>query len=857
MQIWKRKTLRRLAIFGTLLLGGVISVLLWKNSGEAYVPGEQLEGITDTLGRALPADHPPVSFTEVTSEAGLIFNHFPATRSGRLPEDMGSGVALGDADGDGWTDVFLANLAGPMSEAELGWINGGATCRMFHNLGNGSFEDITESSGLGLLALANGAAWVDIDGDADLDLMVTSYGGCHLFRNDGGLKFTEISKESGIGEFVGFWTGLATGDYDRDGDLDIYICGYVKFRKDAGRANSSMRQYGTSIPALLNPSVFDGERNLLLRNRGDGNFEEVAEFAGVLEENGRGLGATFTDLNNDGWLDLYVANDVSDNTLYLNRGDGTFENRTSEALLGDYRGAMGMAVNDFDLDQDLDLFITHWVAQENALYENVSSEMAGEGKEPKLLFMDEADRFGLGQIALDMVGWATGFFDFDNDGKRDLFVVNGSTIPEADDATKLVPQRAQLFWNAGADRGFFELGAAAGSFFTEKRVGRGGAHFDFDLDGDLDIIVIGHGETAHLLRNDSKQAGGSVLLRLRQPDGNRFAIGASVIIHWDGQGMIDQVGAQGSYLSQHAVGELSFGLGAAEKIDSVVVRWPDGTTDSAGPFAANRLVTWERGSEPRIEALPGKLLAQAQPSLSIEQKRLFVATLRQASRQRIDGDLAAAEDSYRKALKLWPGHWDSLYYLGNILSEQKREVEALAVLEELVLYQPNGSRGWMQIGKLRLPGGDPILDDLAAAKEAFLRCRSINKEESQPSVQLGIVALLEGQLDEAEQYFADAFAHNSKSIAASWYRGGIAFKQGEREQAQQHLEVAFKLALDSGGQAGKSSSNEGDTAAGSAMTVVQHDQDPDSLLHRWRTLSDRSSNLDAEYKALFESSKDG
>lgn len=850
MLLWKRKTLRRLSLMGVVLVGGILAVLLWPDGDSAYVPGEKLEGITDTLGRALPEDHPPVSFTDVTTDAGLIFHHFDATRSGHLPEDMGSGVALGDADGDGWTDVFFANLAGPFEGLAFEWDGGGSKCGMFRNLGDGRFEDVTQSSGLGLLALANGAAWVDIDGDADLDLFVTTFGRCFLFRNDGEMQFTDVSESSGVQGFEGFWTGIATGDYDRDGHLDIYVCGYVQYRESVGAGGGAMSQYDTAIPALLNPSVFDGERNLLLHNRGDGSFEEVAEAAGVLESKGRGLGATFTDLNNDGWLDLYIANDVSDNALYLNRHDGSFENRTSEALLGDYRGAMGMAVTDFDQDQDLDLFITHWVAQENALYENVTSDLAVEGKEANLLFMDEADRFGLGQIALDMVGWATGFFDFDNDGQRDLFVINGSTIPDDKNPEQLVPQRPQLFWNAGAERGFFELGAAAGEFFTKKRVGRGGAHFDYDLDGDLDIVVVSHGQAAHLLRNDSKQAGGSVLLRLRQPEGNRFAIGASVIVKWGEHAMIDQIGAQGSYLSQHAVGELGFGLGEALQMDSVTVRWPNGTTDTAGPFPAGSLITWQRGTEPQVAILPGRLLAAAKQPQSIADQKRFFTLLKRAGQQRIAGHLADAESSYQEALSIWPGHWDSLYYLGNIFMEQGRDAEALATFKELALYQPQGSRVWMQMGRLYLPGGDPQLDDLAAARAAFTRCHEINREQSEPSLQLGIVSLLEGSFAESDTHFASAAMHNLRSVPARWFRGLLAYQRGDHQAAQEFLNDAHQVLADSNPSG--STSNEGATAQGVEMMAAQAEANLDSMLNRWRTLGERVADVNAEYQGLLK-----
>ncbi len=849
MFLWKRRTLRRLTILGSLLVGVVVLVLLWPKGDGVYISGEELEGITDTLGRALPDDHPPVRFREVTKESGLLFRHFPYVRSGRLPEDMGSGVALGDADGDGWTDVFCANLAGTFDGLANNWDDKGAACAMFRNLGNGQFEDVTETSGLGLQALANGAAWVDVDSDGKLDLFVTTYGQCYLFHNEGKLHFKDVSAEAGLMDLHGFWTGIATGDYDRDGNMDIYVCGYVQYKDDPQQKQRKMDQYGAAIPALLNPSVFPPQANLLLHNLGGGKFEEVATQAGVDDPTGRGLGATFTDWNNDGWPDLYVANDVSDNTLFLNLGNGKFANQTAEALLGDYRGAMGMAVNDFDQDQDLDLFITHWMAQENALYQNVGASKASESSAaPKLLFMDKADRFGLGQIALDMVGWATGFFDFDNDGLRDLFVINGSTIPDKKDPSQLIPQRPQLFWNAGQERGFFELGAAAGDFFIKERVGRGGAHFDYDLDGDLDILVLSHGGTAHLLRNETEKAGGSLLLRLRQSSGNRFANGASVIVKWQGHAMMDQVGAQGSYLSQHAAGELVFGLGDASQLDTLVVRWPDGTTETAGPFPANRVVLWERNQAPVVQPYPGKLLAAVKKPESVEDQRRFFALVQDARRARINGDLSVAEAAYREALKLWPGHWDSLYYLGNLLMEQGREAEALKTFEDLAFYQPQGSRAWMQIGRLHLPGGDPDLDDLDAAREAFLVCRSINPEESEPSLQLGLVCLLEGDYSQADSYFSDAAMHNLRSIPARWFRGWLSYQKGEREQAQAFLQEAYAIATQK--KAAGSTSNEGDTKEGARMMAQRKQQDPRSLLHRWQSLQQRSPDIDVEFQGL-------
>ncbi len=844
MRWWRRKRLVRLGLAGAVVPAGVLVWLLLAHDEKAYVPGERAEGIVDSLGRTIPDDRPHIVFRDVTAGSGLDFRHFPGVRSNRLPEDMGSGVALGDADGDGWTDVFLANLSAPLGGDGIASEGPAAPCRLFRNLGGGRFEDRTAGSGVELRALAMGAAWVDVDADGDLDLFVTTYGRCHLFRNDGDFRFSDISNAAGVDAFEGFWAGIAVGDYDLDGAMDIYVCGYVRFREDLGAEAESMRLYGTSIPAPLNPSVFAPERNLLFHNRGDGSFEEVAAAAGVANDTGRGLGATFADLSGDGLPDLYVANDVSDNALFVNQGDGTFADQTSSALLGDYRGAMGMAVADFDRDEDLDIYVTHWVAQENALYRNVSRELSG-GAGQGLVFMDEADRHGLGQAALNMIGWATGFLDFDNDGWCDLFVVNGSTIPDEKNPELLVPMRPQLFWNAGTERGFFEIGGLCGSFFQQKIVGRGGAAFDYDLDGDQDLVILVHGERAHLLRNDGGNEGGCLLLRLRQPGGNRFAIGARVIASWGGHRMLREVGAQASYLSQHAVGELPFGLGQVPQVDSIQVRWPDGREETAGPFPAGSIVEWERGQEPRAVPFPGLGASEIVEPRSVAEQRQFFALLREASAARIGGDLAAAEAAYRRALSLWPSHQDCLYYLANTLLEQDREAEALELLVELVRRYPRSSRGWMQIGRIRLPGGDPTLDDLAQAGAAFARCHEINGEESGPVVQLGVVAMLAGRLEEADSYFADALALNHRSAEAAYYRGWIAHVRGEKERALTFLRQAHALVAGEG--SGVSVSNEGDTRSGGAMMASIPGRLGASPLHRWQTLAARGVDPEAEY----------
>jgi hypothetical protein len=825
---------------GAVVLTGAAAVLhRARTRVPEYRGGGEIKGLVDKLRSDLPSSVPRVVFHEVGAEAGLVFEHFPGTRAGRLPEDMGSGVAVGDVDADSWPDVFLVN-SGPLVPAS-GETRGRS--RLFRNLGGGRFEDMTETSGIDLQELGMGAAFLDADGDGDLDLFVTTYGTCRLFENDGSGRFSDVSTRAGLDMREGFWSGVAVADYDRDGALDVYVCNYVLY-DEAGKAGHRS-QFGVDIPALINPSTFEPAPNMLLRGRGDGTFDDIAVAAGVRDVTGRSLGALFTDLDLDGWPDIYVANDVSDNALFLNRGDGTFEDITTAALIGDYRGAMGLAAADFDGDHDLDVFITHWVGQENALYALSTRERTGEGR-AKLAYVDLADRYGVGFAALQMVGWATRFFDYDNDGALDLFVVNGSTIPLADDTTCLAPMKSQLFWRqpSGSNR-FHDLGAVGGEFFAEAHVGRGGATLDYDLDGDEDLVVSLFGERARLLRNDGGNGRPSVRLRLREPSGNRFAVGARVEAESGGVTRIDVTETQGSYLSQHVVGELAFGLGNQAQLDPVRVTWPDGAVSDAGPFLGGTLITWTRGERPVALALPGFVARAAEGPPEVEVERRFFAVRAEATRARLAGELDAAIERYRAALALWPGHDDCLYYLAHCLAARGDERGAFATWEAEVAFAPESNRGWMQIGLARLPGGEASLDDLALAAAAFERCHAINPEESRPVVQLGVVALLAGDLARARERFADAAQRNPSSIEARYLGGRAAYIAGDRPAAEALLAEAHALAR-AGAAAGSAAFDEGRTKSGAAL-VAEGGPEPDGPLARWRTLASRTDGIDAEY----------
>jgi hypothetical protein len=591
MALTRRK---RLMVKYTLVgLGGVLAgsaaLLVIRERPKPYAPGEAVEGITSELTRTLPADYPRVRFRDVAAQAGVRFRHFPGMRSTQLPEDMGSGAAWGDYDNDGDWDLYLVNIAGPLTASPEQLAASPACNRLYRNNGDGTFTDVTAAAGVGFCGVGMGAAWADYDNDGRLDLVVTSYDRLVLYRNRGDGTFEDATRRAGLEKFRGFWAGASWSDYDRDGWVDLYVCGYVKYRFQPEFVGKSSKQYSEVIPFMLNPSSYRPERNLLFHNNADGTFTEVARQAGVDNPNGRSLSAAWADFDNDGWPDLYVANDISDNVMYRNLGNGRFEDISHAAWVADYRGAMGLAVGDYDRDGDLDLFVTHWLAQENAFYWNLRLSHANGGAQGPLKFTDIADMMGLGQIALQDIGWGTSFFDYDNDGRLDLFVVNGSTLQEEADPSRLVAMKNRLFWQRNPEEGFFETSAVSGAVFAERHVGRGAAFADYDGDGDLDLIVVNHQGLPLLLRNDGGNKNHWLKIRLRTSRSNRSGFGARVEVEAGGVRQIEEIGAQPSYLSQNAA-EAHFGLGRQAAADRVVVRFPSGVIRELRKVQANQTV---------------------------------------------------------------------------------------------------------------------------------------------------------------------------------------------------------------------------------------------------------------------------
>ncbi|MFQ5639950.1 MAG: CRTAC1 family protein [bacterium] len=587
----KRKRLLFITVTLSLSFLAVAAGVAWilLKPGPTYFPGEQIEGLTKDLERSIPADYLPVTFVDATKAAGLSFQHFSGRRSTQLPEDMGSGAAWGDYDNDGWLDLFVVNTIGRLNLTEEEIAESPATCQLYHNNGDGTFSEVSKMAGVDLRRWGMAAAWGDYNNDGWADLFVSSYGENALFHNNGDGTFTDKSAESGIAGETGFWTGASWADFNRDGNLDLYVCGYVKYSYQD--ENIISVQYDTEVPASLNPSAFKPERNLLYRNNGDGTFQESAVKSGVADVNGRSLSAAWCDFDDDGWPDLYVANDVSDNVLFRNLGNELFEDMSHSAWVADYRGAMGIAAGDWDGDADMDMFITHWIAQENAFYVNRRAQLVSENaaSENRLKFMDEADRFGLGQSALDYIGWGTSFFDFDNDGKLDLFVVNGSTFQLKDKPWLLIPMPDQLLWNRGPDKGYYDVSAASGEVFSRDYVGRGAAFGDYDNDGDMDIFVVNNGGPGVLLKNEGGNRKAWLKVRLEGKTSNRSAIGAKLRLVSGNKVQVRQVGAQSSYCSQNSLIQ-HFGLGAQTKVDTLQIMWPSGLHQTSYDIAANQTI---------------------------------------------------------------------------------------------------------------------------------------------------------------------------------------------------------------------------------------------------------------------------
>jgi Flp pilus assembly protein TadD len=799
-------------VLGFVAVAGAI-VFLTRKPEPAYRPGEQVEGLTSELSRSLPPDYPRITFVDVTRDAGIQFRHFWGQRSSQIPEDMGSGAAWGDYNNDGWPDLFLVNVVGPITLIPEAVRRSPARCALYRNNRDGTFTDVSVEAGVDLRAWGMGAEWADYDNDAWLDLVVSAYGENVLYRNNGDGTFSDRTRAARLGGKLGFWSGVGWADYDKDGFLDLYVTGYVEYSRPS--EPTAAAQYDVENPASINPNAFPPERNLLYHNNRDGTFTEVAARAGVLGDQGKSLEAAWADFDEDGWPDIYVANDVTDNQLFRNLGNGTFEDISHIAHVADYRSAMGLAVGDWDNDQDLDMYITHWIAQENALYTNLGHRSPGTHSGPAVDFKDEADRYGLGQITLDFVGWGTFFFDYNNDGKLDVFVANGHTFQRRDAPHLLVPETGQLFWNRGADRGFYDVSAASGEYFHQAYVGRGAAFADYDNDGDLDVVVVIHGGPAVLLRNDGGNRDRWLKVKLEGRRSNRTAIGANIRVVAGHTSQVREVGAQASYLSQNDLTE-HFGLGTTPEVDSLVVTWPSGIRQVWTRVVSNQTVKMVEGEPRRDDAA----LATGRDTMGARAGiREFWEIYRGATGHRIAGGIVAARDAYRRALELNPRHEDALYYLGNMELELGHYDEARLAWDRLVQVNPGSSRAHSRLGDLYACTDPGAPRDLARAEGEFRRALQLNREETGPLLRLGEIALMRGNLTDATSHLDAVIGSHNRSVEAHFLKGYVAWKRAQPERAAVLFRTAVTLARPA--PSVQNRPGEGDTKRGLAPAVAQ------------------------------------
>jgi len=529
------------------------------------------------------------AFQEVAREAGLlaVTTFGGRERNKYLLETTGSGVAFLDYDGDGWLDVFLVNgttLEGFPKGQE-------PRSHLYRNRGDGSFEDMTppvirENTGWG-----QGACVGDYDNDGRDDLFVTYYGQNRLYRNLGKGEFEDATARAGlVGSRIRWGTGCAFLDYDRDGHLDLFAANYIDLDLETAPVPESGLCRYKGVMVACGPPGLPGGKNVLYRNLGDGRFEDVSQRTGVLNAGTYGLGVTTLDFDDDGWTDLYVANDSNPSALYRNRHDGTFEDvgvlaGCAFSQDGKPQAGMGLAIGDYDHSGTLDIFKTNFAGDTSTLYSN-----AGGG------FCDDRTfASGVG-VHTRWLGWGTGFLDLDNDGWLDLFLVNGHVYPEADqiETEAGYKQRKVVYHNLRNGR-FEDVAERLGPPLTTPKAGRGAAFGDYDNDGDVDVVVNNVHDTPDLYRLESKNAHHWLLVKLVGTRSNRSAIGARLRCVIGRSVLLEEVRGGGSYISQNDL-RVHFGLGDAARVDRLEVRWPSGLEERFTDLAVDRIHTLVEGT---------------------------------------------------------------------------------------------------------------------------------------------------------------------------------------------------------------------------------------------------------------------
>lgn len=523
-----------------------------------------------------------IQLTDVTAESNVGFLHSSfASGRGYIVEAMTGGIALFDYDQDGWIDIFFTNGC-PLRGAENATPLHHA---LYRNLGGWKFEDVTDAAGLDFRGYGLGVVVADYDNDNDQDLFITTFGRNVLYRNNGDKTFTDITQFAGVAGKSPVGAGACFLDVDRDGYLDLFVANYVDFN------------YENHVPVLVRgqyvvagPQYYNKLPNSLFRNRGDGTFEDISVASGIAGVTGPGMGVVATDFDDDGDSDIFVAEDGSPNLFFQNDGKGNFEEvglliGVASNVDGKFNGSMGVDCADVDGDGHLDLFVTNYQSEMPVLYLNL-----GDG-----LFEDATRKSQIPSSLFPHVNWGTGIVDFDNDSNRDIFIANGhfDRVELMDDRTSLkVPNF--LLRNMGGAK-FVDVSKKSGSGMAIIESSRGAGFDDLDNDGDIDVVILNSNAAPSLLRNDSMNSNHWLQVSLRGKTCNRDGVGARVRVFAGDQIMIDEVHSGRGYQS-HFGSRLHFGIGTHDQVDQIEVRWPDGKLEKFSMREANQHVRLEQGT---------------------------------------------------------------------------------------------------------------------------------------------------------------------------------------------------------------------------------------------------------------------
>jgi hypothetical protein len=550
------------------------------------------------MARSGAAESWSVRFTDVAARAGLrhasVYGGLDRKRF--IIETNGAGVALLDYDRDGWLDALVltgTRLADGQRRDAVFPTGQAPTNRLYRNRRDGSFGDVTDAAGLRRTGWASSVCAGDYDADGWLDLYVTYFGRNVLYRNDSGRRFADATSRAGLDAGGTRWgSGCSFLDYDRDGDLDLFVSNYLRFDLAAApEPGAGANCLWKGVPVNCGPKGLPTDTNLLFRNRGNGTFEDVSEPSGIARVTGRySMTAAAADLNGDGWIDLYVASDSTAAILYRNNRDGTFTDVAVESGAayneqGSPQAGMGLAIGDLDADGRLDILKTHFADDVPALYRAL-----GKG-----LFEDVAMAAGLG-VQNRHVQWGAGVPDLDNDGRADIVYVTGNVYPEVERSLPQYPHRGPriVFRNADGMR-FEDVSAKSGRGASSPHSSRGAAFGDIDNDGDVDVLVMNMNESASLLRNDASGGNAWLAVRLEGAKSNRDGLGATVLVTAGDRTQARVALSQSSYYSHDDL-RLHFGLGARGRADRIEVHWPSGIVDVIRDTRARQTITIREGS---------------------------------------------------------------------------------------------------------------------------------------------------------------------------------------------------------------------------------------------------------------------